>query len=110
MQCVQCKGHTDKDGMLSKGELKSLFSAMDNETFELLWKQADADGNGSVDLEWGWTYKGELEAFSWGGQVVGRHPVKAVVGVEGRHLEDPSRPGLLELRFHSGDHIQEVFE
>ena len=31
-------------------------------------------GNGSVDLEWGWTYKGELDRVSWGGQVGGRHP------------------------------------
>lgn len=32
-------------------------------------------GNGTVDLEWGWTYRGDLEWVSWGGQVVGRHPV-----------------------------------
>ena len=32
-------------------------------------------GNGTVDLEWGWTYKGETENFSWGGQAIGRHPV-----------------------------------
>ena len=32
-------------------------------------------GNGTWDLEWGWTYKGEIERFSWGGQAVGRHPV-----------------------------------
>ena len=32
-------------------------------------------GNGTWDLEWGWTYKGELKRFSWGGQAVGRHPV-----------------------------------
>lgn len=32
-------------------------------------------GNGTVDLEWGWTYKGELERFAWGAQALGRHPV-----------------------------------
>ncbi len=32
-------------------------------------------GNGTVDLEWGWTYRGEIDGFSWGGQAVGRHPV-----------------------------------
>lgn len=44
-------------------------------------------GNGSVDLEWGWTYKGELEWASWGGQVVGRHPV----GRNGRDWREGSR-------------------
>lgn len=44
-------------------------------------------GNGSVDLEWGWTYKGELPAFAWGGQVVGRHPV----GRNGRDWRQGSR-------------------
>ena len=44
-------------------------------------------GNGSVDLEWGWTYKGELEWASWGGQVVGRHPV----GRNGRDWRAGSR-------------------
>lgn len=32
-------------------------------------------GNGTVDLEWGWTYRGFMDELSWGGQVVGRHPV-----------------------------------
>ncbi len=32
-------------------------------------------GNGTVDLEWGWTYRGDLEWISWGAQAVGRHPV-----------------------------------
>ncbi len=44
-------------------------------------------GNGSVDLEWGWTYKGELDRVSWGGQVVGRHPV----GRNGRDWRAGSR-------------------
>jgi len=32
-------------------------------------------GNGSYDFEWGWTYRGELDWFSWGGQATGRHPL-----------------------------------
>jgi hypothetical protein len=32
-------------------------------------------GNGSYDFEWGWTYRGELDWFSWGGQATGRHPI-----------------------------------
>jgi hypothetical protein len=32
-------------------------------------------GGGTWNLEWGWTYKGELERFSWGGQATGVHPV-----------------------------------
>ncbi len=32
-------------------------------------------GNGTVDLEWGWTYRGFKDQLSWGGQVFGRHPV-----------------------------------
>ncbi len=32
-------------------------------------------GNGTWDLEWGWTYRGELESFSWGAQLIGNHPV-----------------------------------
>jgi hypothetical protein len=32
-------------------------------------------GNGTVDLEWGWTYRGFKDQISWGGQVYGRHPV-----------------------------------
>ncbi|MCP4906574.1 MAG: hypothetical protein GY910_16490 [bacterium] len=32
-------------------------------------------GNGSWDFEWGWTYRGETARVSWGGQVVGRHPL-----------------------------------
>jgi hypothetical protein len=33
-------------------------------------------GNGSYDFEWGWTYRGETDWFSWGGQATGRHPLK----------------------------------
>ncbi len=32
-------------------------------------------GNGTVDFEWGWTYRGALDRFSWGGQALGRHPL-----------------------------------
>jgi hypothetical protein len=32
-------------------------------------------GNGTWDLEWGWTYRGETDRFSWGGQMKGVHPV-----------------------------------
>lgn len=32
-------------------------------------------GNGTVDFEWGWTYRGERDWLSWGGQAVGRHPL-----------------------------------
>jgi len=32
-------------------------------------------GNGSVDLEWGWTYRGAWRFVSWGGQATGRHPL-----------------------------------
>ncbi len=32
-------------------------------------------GNGTWDFEWGWTYLGEYERVSWGGQFVGRHPI-----------------------------------
>jgi hypothetical protein len=32
-------------------------------------------GNGTVDLEWGWTYRGEMDWLSWGGQAWGRHPI-----------------------------------
>ncbi len=32
-------------------------------------------GNGTVDFEWGWTYRGERDGLSWGGQAVGRHPL-----------------------------------
>jgi hypothetical protein len=32
-------------------------------------------GNGTVDLEWGWTYRGFMNRFSWGGQIFGQHPV-----------------------------------
>lgn len=44
-------------------------------------------GNGTVDLEWGWTYKGELERIAWGGQAVGRHPV----GRNGLNYREGSR-------------------
>lgn len=33
-------------------------------------------GNGSYDFEWGWTYRGEMDWLSWGGQATGRHPMK----------------------------------
>ncbi|MBY0399822.1 transporter, partial [Myxococcota bacterium] len=32
-------------------------------------------GNGTVDFEWGWTYRGERDWISWGGQAIGRHPL-----------------------------------
>jgi hypothetical protein len=32
-------------------------------------------GNGTLDFEWGWTYRGEIDWFSWGGQAVGHHPI-----------------------------------
>lgn len=32
-------------------------------------------GNGSWDLEWGWTYQGDWGRLAWGGQAYGRHPV-----------------------------------
>ena len=32
-------------------------------------------GNGTVDFEWGWTYRGAIDRFSWGGQALGRHPI-----------------------------------
>lgn len=32
-------------------------------------------GNGTWDFEWGWTYRGSIERFSWGGQITGRHPL-----------------------------------
>lgn len=32
-------------------------------------------GNGTVDFEWGWTYRGERDRFAWGGQALGRHPL-----------------------------------
>ena len=44
-------------------------------------------GNGTVDLEWGWTYQGEIDGFSWGGQALGRHPV----GRNGLHYREGSR-------------------
>jgi len=44
-------------------------------------------GNGTVDLEWGWTYLGFKDQFSWGGQVFGRHPV----GRNGRDYRVGSR-------------------
>jgi len=44
-------------------------------------------GNGTVDFEWGWTYKGETENFSWGGQALGRHPI----GRNGRDYREGSR-------------------
>lgn len=44
-------------------------------------------GNGTWDLEWGWTYRGELDRFSWGGQIYGHHPV----GTNGLHYREGSR-------------------
>eukprot|EP01045_Picozoa_sp_COSAG04_P007088 COSAG04_NODE_361_length_15860_cov_18.114904_12_plen_239_part_00 len=43
--------NTSQDGKLSKGELKGLFNAMPQETFEKLWKLADRNGDGSVDVD-----------------------------------------------------------
>jgi hypothetical protein len=44
-------------------------------------------GNGTWDLEWGWTYRGETDRFAWGGQAVGIHPQ----GRNGLHYRDGSR-------------------
>ena len=33
-------------------------------------------GNGTFDFEWGWTYRGEMDWLSWGGQAVGWHPIR----------------------------------
>jgi hypothetical protein len=44
-------------------------------------------GNGTVDLEWGWTYRGSMDWLSWGGQAVGRHPV----GRNDLHYREGSR-------------------
>jgi hypothetical protein len=44
-------------------------------------------GNGSWDLEWGWTYRGELDYFSWGAQLLGNHPVDT----NGLHYREGSR-------------------
>ena len=33
-------------------------------------------GNGTVDFEWGWTYRGERDWLSWGGQAIGRHALE----------------------------------
>jgi len=44
-------------------------------------------GNGTVDLEWGWTYRGDIDWFSWGGQAWGRHPV----GRNGLNYREGSR-------------------
>ncbi len=32
-------------------------------------------GNGTFDFEWGWSYRGEYDWLSWGGQALGRHPI-----------------------------------
>lgn len=32
-------------------------------------------GNGTVDFEWGWTYRGTWQRWSWGGQAQGLHPL-----------------------------------
>lgn len=44
-------------------------------------------GNGTVDVEWGWTYRGEKDWLAWGAQVVGRHPI----GRNGRKYREGSR-------------------
>jgi hypothetical protein len=44
-------------------------------------------GNGTWDLEWGWTYRGEWRFVSWGGQAVGKHPVRR----NGLHYREGSR-------------------
>lgn len=33
-------------------------------------------GNGTFDFEWGWTYRGEYDWLSWGGQATGRHALE----------------------------------
>jgi hypothetical protein len=44
-------------------------------------------GNGTWDLAWGWTYRGELDWLAWGGQISGIHPQ----GRNGLHYRDGSR-------------------
>lgn len=44
-------------------------------------------GNGTWDLEWGWTYRGERDHFSWGAQLMGHHPV----GTNSLHYREGSR-------------------
>ncbi len=44
-------------------------------------------GNGTWDLEWGWTYRGALDSFSWGGQLIGKHPLSR----NGLHSREGSR-------------------
>ncbi|MCA9502357.1 MAG: hypothetical protein H6748_05880 [Spirochaetaceae bacterium] len=44
-------------------------------------------GNGTWDLEWGWTYRGAWQRFAWGAQAVGHHPVRR----NGRHYREGSR-------------------
>jgi hypothetical protein len=44
-------------------------------------------GNGTVDVEWGWTYRGHHDRFSWGGQILGRHPI----GRNGLNYSEGSR-------------------
>jgi hypothetical protein len=44
-------------------------------------------GNGTWDLEWGWTYRGDRDVFSWGAQFYGIHPV----GTNGLHYRAGAR-------------------
>lgn len=44
-------------------------------------------GNGTWDLEWGWTYRRDGERVAWGGQFYGIHPV----GTNGLHYREGSR-------------------
>lgn len=44
-------------------------------------------GNGTVDFEWGWTYTGEMDWLSWGGQGIGYHPL----GRNSQHYREGSR-------------------
>ena len=44
-------------------------------------------GNGTFDFEWGWTYRGEMDWLSWGGQALGWHPI----GRNGLSYRDGSR-------------------
>jgi hypothetical protein len=55
-------------------------------------------GNGTVDFEWGWTYRGEIDWLSWGGQALGRHPI----GRNGLEYREGSR---FEVSLWSGVRI-----
>ena len=58
-------------------------------------------GNGTWDLEWGWTYRGELDWLAWGGQIWGIHPQ----GRNGLHYRDGSHfqvTGWSAIRLFAG--------